>query len=205
MSPDNLVRGIAFSACRPWIPVDDVSVRIKHINCVIGYAFDQQPEPALGVFEPGEAGGQFARPLVCPLLTTLIELLQLLFCQRPCRDFTLVTLVKARVVDRDRSLSCECRDNSFGALGKDTRLRVAEEQSAKNFTRPRPDRNSEIASHRKVAFGHAMIGRALSVSAIGQDVVRTHRSTAAECSLEDSRISRHRKLRERFERRARKR
>ena len=205
MAADNLVAGIALGARRARIPVDDVTVRIKHEDRVIRDALDQKTEPALGIFKLGKACGQFARPLVRTLLETLIELLQLLLGPRSCRDFALAGLIKTRVVDRDGGLSRESRDNSFGALGKDARLRMAEEQPAEDFARPRSDRHGEIASHRKVAFGHAMIGRALSVSAIGKDVVRAHRPTAAERRFEDRGISRHRELFERLARRARKR
>src|SRR5581483_9190161 len=52
-------------------------------------------------------------------------------------------------------------------------------------------------------LGHAVIGRALPVTGIGQNIARPHRTPAAERWLEYGRVARNRKLLEGFARRTR--
>src|ERR1700686_962018 len=42
---------IAFGAFRSRVPVDDVTLGIKHVNGVVGYAFHQNSEAPLGVLQ----------------------------------------------------------------------------------------------------------------------------------------------------------
>ena len=82
---------------------------------------------------------------------------------------------------------------------------MAKEKAAEHFARTGDDRNGEIAAHRQMAFGHAMIGRALAIARIAQNIVGAHRPAAAERRFEDRGVARHRKFLEGAARRARER
>ena len=67
-------------------------------------------------------------------------------------------------------------DQALGALGEDARLRMAEEQAADHLARARHDRHGQVAAHRQVALGHAVVRRHLCRSA---DPSRRRRSGSA--------------------------
>jgi hypothetical protein len=56
--PDNLLARIALDSLRAWVPVDHMTLRIQHVDRVIGNALNQQPEAAFGILEFRLAGGE---------------------------------------------------------------------------------------------------------------------------------------------------
>ena len=59
MSAQNFTAGVAFDALRPRVPVDDMALRVEHINGVVGDPLDQQLEAAFRVLELHHAGRSF--------------------------------------------------------------------------------------------------------------------------------------------------
>ena len=69
---DNLLSRIALCPLGAGIPVHDVPLRIQHIDGVVRHAFDQQPEPLLGVLQLGQTTGQLLRALFGALFKSLV-------------------------------------------------------------------------------------------------------------------------------------
>ena len=59
----------------------------------------------------------------------LVQLLKLLLRLPAGHDFLLVGLMQARIIDGNGRLGCKPRDDSFGPVGKDMRVRVPEEKA----------------------------------------------------------------------------
>ena len=74
-------------------------------------------------------------------------------------DRALSVLIEPGVVHGDRGLGGEPLDDPFVPRGEDARLGVTEEESAQNLARPRGHGDRQVAGHRQVARGHAVIGR----------------------------------------------
>ena len=61
----------------------------------------------------------------------------------------------------------------------------------------RDDRNGEVAADRQMTLGHAVVGRAVAVAGVGEDVVEADDALALEGGREDLRVARHREALER--------
>ena len=205
MAPDDFIARISLDPLGSRIPVHHMTLRIQHIDRVIGDAFDQQPEAALGILKSRLTGGELNRALFGPLFERLVQLLKLLLRLPAGHDFLLVGLMETRIIDRDGRLSCKPRDDLFGPIGKDMRLRVPKEKAAQNFAGSRNNRHRQIASDRQMAFRHALVRRVLAISRVGQNVIGTYGTASPECRLEDGRVARHREFGEGFPRNARQR
>src|SRR6185312_3274612 len=138
------------------------------------------------------------------LLERLIQQLQRLLRLPPRRDLALALLVKTRIVDRDGRLRRDACHHALGAVGEDARLWMPKKQAAEHFARTRYYGHRQIAAHRRMTLRHPLVGRIMSVTWIGQNVMRANGPLAAKGGPEDRRVARHRK-RERFARRPRKR
>ena len=77
---------------------------------------------------------------------------------------------------------------------------VAEEQAAEDVAVARLHRHREIAAHRQVPLGHALVRRVVAIPRLGGDVVAADDAGALEGRLEHRRVARHRELRERLAR-----
>ena len=134
MSADDLLTPVALGSLRPGVPVDDVALRIEHVDRVVGNALHEKPEAALRVFERAETLRKLRRALLGALLECFVQSLEL-FLRLPSRlDLPLARLIKARVVDGDRCLSGKGRDDALRALGKNMRLGVPEEEPPEHFS-----------------------------------------------------------------------
>ena len=99
----------------------------------------------------------------------------------------------------------DAADDQLVAMREHAGRGMAEEQAAVHLAVARDDRHGEIAAHRQMALGHAVIRRGLAVVRMGQHVVDPHGAFAAERRAEQRRRTRHREVRERLARRARQR
>src|SRR4051794_14494081 len=75
---------------------------------------------------------------------------------------------------------------------------MAEKQPANHLSATSFDGDCQVAAHRKVSHGHAMVGRVVPVVRVLGDVVAAHDTGALEGGLEHTGVARHRKLRERL-------
>ena len=124
---------------------------------------------------------------------------------RYCSSAVMRRGVQARVVDRDGGLRRNGHEHPLVSLGEHARLRVAEEQSAVHFAGARDHRHREVAAHRQVALGHAVVRRVLAVARVLRDVVRAHDALPRERRGEHVRVAGHREARELLPRHARER
>ena len=169
MAAEDLAAGIAFDPLGAGVPVDDMSIRIEHVDGVVGDALDQQLETAFRVLELRSCWPQAAGHAPSARCSSVsFRTLQLPFCFPARRDLPLAGLVEARIVDGDGGLRRQGRHDSLGALGENLRLRMTEEESAQHFAGAGDDRNRKIAANRQMALGHAVVGRALAIARIAR-------------------------------------
>ena len=74
MPADDLFARIALDPFRTGIPIDDVTLRIEHVDRVVGDAFHEQPEAPFGLFELRQARREFPGTFLGPLFQRLVEL-----------------------------------------------------------------------------------------------------------------------------------
>ena len=194
MAADDFVPRITLDPFGAGIPVDDVSGRIEHVDRIVGDTFHQQAEAPLGIFEFGQAGRELSGPFGGPLFKRLVQPLQFLFGLRPRGQFALAGLVEAGVVDRNGRLRRQGSHDPLGAFGENAGAGVPEEEPAQHLPRARGNRYGQIASHREMSLGHAMVRRAFPISGIGENVVGSHRPATPESGFEDRRVAWHREL-----------
>ena len=89
---DDLLARIALDPFRACVPVHHMTLRIQHVDRVIGNALDQQPEAAFGILEFRLAGGELEGALFGPLFERLVDALKLLLRLAARFDFLLIGL-----------------------------------------------------------------------------------------------------------------
>ena len=137
-------RRIALYSLSTRIPIDDVSIGIKHVDRIVGDALHEKPETAFGIFQLYHALGEFFSAFFGPLFKALIQLLKRRL-RLPSRcDLALVRLIETSVVDSDRGLCSQSGNDPFRALGKDLWLGMAEKETAQNFAGSGNDRNRKV-------------------------------------------------------------
>ncbi len=147
----------------------------------------------------GRALGQRLRNA---LLERGVESLQLAFRVTSLRDLLLRSLEQVGVVHGHRRLAGEADNQLFRSGVEDSRLLVPEEQTAQHLSSAGAHRHGEIAADRQMPLRHPVVGFAVSVPGVCEDVGRPHHALAREGRREHLRVPRHRKLRERLPRRA---
>ena len=80
MATQDLAAGIAFDALRARVPVDDMSIRIEHINGVVRDSVDQQLKTTFRVLELHHTGCKLPGALRGALLQCLVQNLQFPLC-----------------------------------------------------------------------------------------------------------------------------
>src|SRR4051794_14969217 len=81
-------------------------------------------------------------------------------------------------------------------FGKNSSLRVTEEQTAEDFSHTRDHRRGQIAPDGQMTFWHAPVGDVPAVTAVFGDVIGTDDALAPESRAEHLSVSGHRELRE---------
>jgi hypothetical protein len=130
---------------------------------------------------------------------------QLALHARAPADLVLRAAEQVRVVDRHRGLGGDANRVALGVYVEDTGVGVTEEKPPQHLAGARDHRNRQVALHRQVVPGHAMVGADAAVTRILRDVVHAHRRLPQERGLEDRRCARHCELLERLARCARQR
>ena len=78
MTAQNFIARIAFDPLSALIPVDHVTGRIEHEDCIVGNPLDKKAETPLRLFKLGDAGRKLLGALRHAGFKRLIE------CQKSC-------------------------------------------------------------------------------------------------------------------------
>ncbi len=112
--------------------------------------------------------------------------------------------VKACVVHGNGRLRRDPVHHFLGLLTENTRLRMPEEQAAKNLARARDHRDCKITAHGRLAFFHSLPDFPSPVAWIFKKIMDAHHRFPFESDFKKRRVMRHAKLPERLLGRARK-
>ena len=134
MLTENLLAPVSLDALRARVPVDDRAARIEHVDCVIGDAFHENPEPPFDVLQFHCTRGKLLCALCDALFQCPVELLQFLFRLPSCRDFLHARLVEAGIVNRDRGLCRKSHEDALGSLGEHAGLGVTVKKASQYFS-----------------------------------------------------------------------
>src|SRR6185437_4085415 len=127
MLTDDFLAGITLEPFGAAVPFGDVALGVEHENRIVRYGFDKEAEAPLAFTQLIEAGVQLLCTFADPLLQRLIERLQLSLGPSSRLNLLLAFLIEPGIVDGDRGLRRDPRQDQLGSLGENAGIGVAEE------------------------------------------------------------------------------